>query len=80
MREAALSMTTAARMAGASVIVSGSDVTDHSELYLSAGAHACALGEGDHTVQEWVAWLADGHENLDVILDRTMSLLRGYLA
>jgi anaerobic magnesium-protoporphyrin IX monomethyl ester cyclase len=62
MREAALAMTTASRLAGAAVIVSGSDVTDHSGLYLSAGAHACALGEGDHTVREWVGWLADGHE------------------
>ena len=62
MREAALTMTTAARLSGAAVIVSGSDVTDHPGLYLSAGAHACALGEGDHAVREWVSWLAEGHE------------------
>jgi anaerobic magnesium-protoporphyrin IX monomethyl ester cyclase len=60
MRHAALTMVAAARMRGLPVIVSGSDMTDHPDLYLAAGAGAVAIGEGDHTVAEWVDWLAAG--------------------
>ena len=60
MREAALTMVAMARRAGATVIVSGSDVTDHPEPYLQAGAFAAVLGEGDHTVLELVDWLSTG--------------------
>lgn len=58
MRKAAFSMAAAARDRGAYVIVSGPDVTDHPEQYLGAGAHAAAVGEGDHTVVELAAWRA----------------------
>ncbi|MGD9751314.1 MAG: radical SAM protein [Acidimicrobiia bacterium] len=58
MRKAACTMAAAARARGAYVIVSGPDVTDHPEQYLAAGAHAAAVGEGDHTVVELVAWRA----------------------
>ncbi len=57
MSDAALAMIAAARSHGARVIASGSDVADRPELYLAAGADAVAVGEGDHTVAEWVAWL-----------------------
>ena len=62
MREAATTMIAAAAATGAAVVVSGSDATDHPELYLDAGADFVAVGEGDHTVAELVAWLADGHD------------------
>src|SRR5713101_6368367 len=38
MREAALSMVSAARKRGAQVIVAGSDATDHASMYLAGGA------------------------------------------
>ncbi len=58
MRTAALVMVADARRAGATVVVSGSDVTDRPDAYLEAGACAAAVGEGDHTVVELVDWLA----------------------
>lgn len=58
MREAALRMCAAARATGAQVIVAGSDVTDHPELYLAGGAHYAVAGEGDHTVAELLDWLS----------------------
>jgi len=54
MREAACTMIAMAREAGAFVIVSGADVSDHPELYLGHGAHAAMLGEPDHTLREVV--------------------------
>lgn len=62
MREAAATMIAMAVDAGAAVITSGSDATDHPELYLDAGADFVAVGEGDHTVTELVAWLAAGND------------------
>jgi len=71
MREAALTMVAAARRAGAAVMVSGSDVTDHPEVYLAAGAHVAIIGEGDHTVHEVLRWWQDGHhaEELPIHID-----------
>jgi anaerobic magnesium-protoporphyrin IX monomethyl ester cyclase len=54
MREAALAMIGMARNAGAVVLVSGADVSDHPELYLQQGANAALLGEPDHTLREVV--------------------------
>jgi anaerobic magnesium-protoporphyrin IX monomethyl ester cyclase len=54
MREAACTMIAMAREAGAFVLVSGADVSDHPELYLGHGAHAAMLGEPDHTLREVV--------------------------
>ncbi|MEZ5294285.1 MAG: radical SAM protein [Vicinamibacterales bacterium] len=54
MREAALEMIDHARRAGCPVIVSGSDATDHPEVYLARGAAAVALGEAEHTVADLV--------------------------
>ncbi len=50
MRQAAQTMTALARARGVPVIVSGSDATDHPEVYLEAGATAVILGEGELTL------------------------------
>ena len=55
MREAAIAMIGMARVAGCRVAACGADVTDHPEVYLAAGAEACLLGEGEHTMREVVA-------------------------
>jgi len=52
MREAALDMIDRARQARVPVIVSGSDATDHAELYLRRGAAAVILGEGEITIAD----------------------------
>ncbi len=52
MREAACVMSAMARTAGAIVIASGADVSDHPEVYFSHGVQFALLGEGDHTVLE----------------------------
>ena len=60
MRQAAQTMTAAARARGCPVVVSGSDATDHPDAYLEAGARAVILGEGEVTVTELVAALKTG--------------------
>ena len=52
MREAALDMIDRARRAGVPVVVSGSDATDHPEIYLRRGAAAVILGEGEITLAD----------------------------
>jgi len=52
MRAAALAMTEEARRGGCTVVVAGSDATDHPEVYLAAGAEAVVLGEGEATLPE----------------------------
>jgi len=52
MREAALDMIDRARRAGVPVVVSGSDATDHPDIYLRRGARAVILGEGEVTVSD----------------------------
>jgi anaerobic magnesium-protoporphyrin IX monomethyl ester cyclase len=47
MREAAFEMCAMAKAAGAKVVVCSSDSTDHYEKYLSHGADAVILGEGE---------------------------------
>lgn len=66
MREAAVAMIGMARAAGCRVAATGADVTDHPEVYLEAGAEACLLGEGEHTMREVVSrWLgADPYQSL----------------
>src|ERR1700752_3741095 len=60
MRQAAQTMTAAARGRGGGGVVSGSDATDHPEAYLDAGASAVILGEGDATIVALVAALKSG--------------------
>jgi anaerobic magnesium-protoporphyrin IX monomethyl ester cyclase len=50
MREAACHMAAAARAAGAVVIASGADVSDHPALYFQHGAQYALIGEPDHTL------------------------------
>jgi anaerobic magnesium-protoporphyrin IX monomethyl ester cyclase len=52
MREAALDMIDRATHARIPVAVSGSDATDHPELYLRRGAAAVIIGEGEITVAD----------------------------
>lgn len=54
MREAAFTMLGMARKRFVPVAVSGSDASDHPELYLAAGAQAVILGEGEETLREWL--------------------------
>lgn len=60
MRDAALAMIDAAAALSCPVVVSGSDATDHPEVYLARGAAAVALGEGEHTVADLVDALIAG--------------------
>lgn len=50
MRQAAFTMIEMARARGCTVIVGGSDATDHAEQYLAHGAHYILLGEGELTL------------------------------
>jgi radical SAM superfamily enzyme YgiQ (UPF0313 family) len=52
MREAALAMIRMARGRGATVLVCGSDATDHAGAYLDAGAQFVLAGEGEVTLCE----------------------------
>ena len=54
MRTAALRMIDLARARGCTVVVSGSDATDHPDIYLAQGARAVILGEGEVTLAELV--------------------------
>jgi anaerobic magnesium-protoporphyrin IX monomethyl ester cyclase len=52
MRQAAGRMIGMARERGCTVIVGGSDATDHADLYLDHGAHYVLIGEGEQTLGE----------------------------
>ncbi len=52
MREAAFQMIGMAQERGSTVIVAGSDASDHAEMYLARGAHFVVRGEGEHTLGE----------------------------
>ena len=58
MREAALEMINQAKEVGATVILCGSDVTDHPEIYLSGGADFVLQGEGEEILAELLAVLS----------------------
>jgi anaerobic magnesium-protoporphyrin IX monomethyl ester cyclase len=61
MREAALEMIDRAVLANVPIVVSGSDATDHPDLYLRRGAAAVILGEGEITIADLAdRLLADG--------------------
>jgi anaerobic magnesium-protoporphyrin IX monomethyl ester cyclase len=65
MREAALIMAGAARERGVTVIVAGSDASDHPAIYLDRGADVVVAGEGEVTLVEV----------LDSVLGRTITPL-----
>ena len=52
MRQAAFTMISMARRKGCTVVVAGSDATDHAEAYLRHGADYVLLGEGEATLGE----------------------------
>jgi anaerobic magnesium-protoporphyrin IX monomethyl ester cyclase len=63
---APLGMIADARARGCAVAVSGSDATDHPEIYLNAGAAAVIVGEGEVTLEELVRALESGGSPADV--------------
>jgi anaerobic magnesium-protoporphyrin IX monomethyl ester cyclase len=67
MREAAFSMAQMAREMGCTVIVSGSDSTDHFEKYLEQGADFVLMGEAEMTLLELVNTISNGHTHFDHI-------------
>jgi anaerobic magnesium-protoporphyrin IX monomethyl ester cyclase len=64
MRTAAHTMIAMARKQGSTVIVCGSDATDHTGDYLAAGADFVLLGEGEATLVELLQHL-DGQRTMD---------------
>ncbi len=60
MRQAAFEMMRAARARGCTVVVSGSDATDHMAEYLERGADYIIVGEGEITLEELIAALKHG--------------------
>ena len=68
MRQAAFAMIDMARRRGCTVIVAGSDATDHAEAYIKAGAQYVLIGEGEQTLGEVVDHLLRQPANLESIL------------
>jgi anaerobic magnesium-protoporphyrin IX monomethyl ester cyclase len=68
MRQAAMTMIDAARVRDCPIVVSGSDATDHPDIYLSAGARAVIRGEGELTLAE----LVDA-----IVADRSLANVKG---
>lgn len=62
MREAAFTMIEMARRRDCTVIVGGSDATDHAEQYLREGADFVLLGEGEETLAELLDTLSGRRE------------------
>ena len=63
MREAAFKMAQIAKARGCTVIISGSDATDHAEKYFQAGADFILIGEGENTLVELLGHLSGREEN-----------------
>jgi len=61
MRQAAFSMIDMARQRGCTVIVAGSDATDHAQDYLNAGAKYVLIGEGEQTLGDLLDYLVRHH-------------------
>ncbi len=68
MRQAAFAMIGMARQRGCTVIVAGSDATDHAQAYFAAGADYVLIGEGEQTLGEVVDHLLRDGPPLDDIL------------
>jgi radical SAM superfamily enzyme YgiQ (UPF0313 family) len=60
MRDAAFGMIRYVKSKGLPIVVYSSDATDHSVLYLDAGADAVVIGEGEHTVRELMGLIESG--------------------
>jgi len=59
MREAAFAMIGMARQHGCTVVVAGSDATDHAQAYMDAGAQYVLIGEGEQTLGELLDILSE---------------------
>jgi anaerobic magnesium-protoporphyrin IX monomethyl ester cyclase len=68
MRQAAFAMVRMARQRGCTVVVAGSDATDHAQAYLQAGAHYVLIGEGEQTLGELLDHLLRHGPELESIL------------
>lgn len=66
MREAALEMIDLALEARVPIVVSGSDATDHPDLYLRRGAAAVIIGEGEMTLADLADRILAGRSVEDV--------------
>ena len=62
MREVAYHILELSRAAGATVLVNGSDASDHTLEYLRRGFHHVLLGEAEETLRELVLHLLKGQE------------------
>jgi len=81
MREAAVRMIGMAKSAGCFVAVNGSDMSDHPEIYLAAGADAVILGETELTLPELLDGLAsEDHRDLPGIAGLALSGPSGTLS
>ena len=58
MRDAAFTMADAAKARGCTVLISGSDATDHADMYFAHGADAIIMGEGEITLGETLDYLS----------------------
>ena len=63
MREVAYHILETSLQAGATVLVNGSDASDHALDYLQRGFHCVLLGEAEWTLLETVSYLLKGDEN-----------------
>lgn len=63
MREAALQMIRLARERNCAVLCNGSDISDHPEYYLNAGANAVLLGEGELSLIELIPMVVGGADS-----------------
>ncbi|MGH2582121.1 MAG: B12-binding domain-containing radical SAM protein, partial [Anaerolineales bacterium] len=68
MREAAFTMTEMAEARGCTVIVCGSDASDHLDAYLGHGADFILIGEGEHTLGELMQSLSRKGPDISAIL------------
>lgn len=75
MRQAAFTMIEMAKARGCTVILCGSDATDHSAAYLQAGADFVLLGEGEETLVELLAYL-DGRSAASLADIRSLAYLK----
>ncbi len=79
MREAAFAMIRAARESGATVIVCGSDATDHAAAYVEQGAQVVIHGEGEAALAETLDCLS-GRQQQPLASVRGVSIVRELLA
>ncbi|MCX6170772.1 MAG: radical SAM protein [Ignavibacteriales bacterium] len=67
MRESAFQLSQIGKQFGCTVIVSGSDSTDHYEKYLDHGADYILMGEGEVTLYELLTSIESGNKNIEKI-------------